>query len=75
MEESMNDFRELAWLAMKVKVVVADEFPPPIERRVLTFGFLDRSTRLTHDSGRQKTKLEKKGEVEKQEDEKFGSHC
>nr|GMD75333.1 hypothetical protein Iba_chr13aCG13910 [Ipomoea batatas] len=42
MEESMNDFRELGWLAMAGKVA-GSTFPPPMDRRVLTEGFLRRT--------------------------------
>ncbi|KAK8523397.1 hypothetical protein V6N12_047917 [Hibiscus sabdariffa] len=100
MDESMNDFRELARLAMEAKAA-GDEFPPPIERRVLTFGFLDRTVEVKEENRawfagstvtrrftvggpvRRSNRIladgeaepEKKGEVEKQENEKFGSHC
>ena len=38
MEESMNDLRVLAWLAIEAKVV-ASAPPPPMDRRVWTEGF------------------------------------
>nr|GMD80174.1 hypothetical protein Iba_chr13dCG11060 [Ipomoea batatas] len=42
MEESMNDFRELLWLAMLEKMVGL-KFPPPMDSRVLTFWLLRRT--------------------------------
>jgi hypothetical protein len=38
MEESMNDLRVLAWVAIEAKVE-ASESPPPMDKRVLTEGF------------------------------------
>jgi hypothetical protein len=39
MDESMNDLRVLAWVAIEAKVEAIESPPPPMDKRVLTEGF------------------------------------
>ncbi|CAL5397259.1 unnamed protein product [Camellia sinensis] len=50
MEESMKVFRVADWLAMEAKAVWSD-FPPPMERRVLTEGFLSWTVLVNWENG------------------------
>lgn len=49
-EESIKLFRDADWLAMEEKAVLSEE-PPPMDRRVLTEGFLSWTVLVNCENG------------------------